>query len=348
MTTLDPARVDPLTVDPLTVDEVTARRERRLFIVLVLNLVIVAAQAVVGVVANSLGLLADAGHSLTDVAAVAVSLYAVRLTRRPATARRSYGFHRSTVLAAQANAAGLLAVTALIVFFGVRGLLDPPAVEGGWVLAAAVVSAVVNGAAAWMLARGATRHGSHGGHGHHRDLNMRSAALHMVGDAVTSAGVALTAVVILATGGFQWLDPAVSLVIAVLIAVQAVRLVGETTDLLLESTPPGLVVEDLVEAIVGVGSVDDVHDLHAWSLSPDVRAVSAHLVLSGRPSLAEAQVVAQAAKAAIADRFSITHATFELECEHCVDRDTNPCCLGEQGSYRVSMGPDGPRRTNHS
>ncbi|HVF14529.1 MAG TPA: hypothetical protein VM942_08015, partial [Acidimicrobiales bacterium] len=109
------------------------------------------------------------------------------------------------------------------------------------------------------------------------------------------------------------------------------RLVGETTDLLLESTPPGLVVDDLVEAIVGVGSVDDVHDLHAWSLSPDVRAVSAHLVLSGRPSLAEAQVVAQAAKAAIADRFSITHATFELECEHCVDRDTDPCCLASRG-----------------
>jgi cobalt-zinc-cadmium efflux system protein len=340
------ARLDP---GPVTVDEVTARRERRLFVVLVLNLVIVAAQAVVGVVANSLGLLADAGHSLTDVAAVAVSLYAVRLTRRPATARHSFGFHRSTVLAAQANAAGLLAVTALICFFGVRGLLDPPAVEGGWVLAAAVVSAIVNGAAAWMLARGALGHG-HGSHGgrQHRDLNMRSAALHMVGDAVTSAGVALTAVVIIVTGGFQWLDPAVSLVIAVLIAVQAVRLVGETTDLLLESTPPGLVVADLIEAIVGVGTVDDVHDLHAWSLSPDVRAVSAHLVLSGRPSLAEAQVVAQAAKAAIADRFSITHATFELECEHCVDRDTNPCCLGEQVSYRVSMGPDTPRRTNHS
>ena len=329
-------------------DEVTARRERRLFAVLVLNLGIVVAQAVVGVVAHSLGLLADAGHSLTDVAAVAVSLYAVRLTRRPATAHRSYGFHRSTVLAAQANAAALLAVTALIAYFGVRGLMHPPDVEGGWVLAAAVVSAVVNGAAAWMLAHRPSGHGSSGhrssghrssghrsadaGHQHGRDLNMRSAALHMVGDAVTSAGVALTAVVILATGGFQWLDPAVSLVIAVLISVQAVRLVGETTNVLLESTPAGLVVDDLVAAIVGVGSVDDVHDLHAWSLSPDVRAVSAHLVLSGRPSLAEAQVVAQAAKVAIAERFSITHATFELECETCVDRGTDPCCLGPGSS----------------
>ncbi len=324
-------------------DEVTARRERRLFWVLVLNLVIVVAQAVVGLVANSLGLLADAGHSLTDVAAVAVSLYAVRLTRRPATARRSYGFHRSTVLAAQANAGALLVVTGLVAYFGVRGLMHPPDVEGGWVLVAAVVSAVVNGTAAWMLARGNL------GHGHsHRDLNMRSAALHMVGDAATSATVALTAVVILFTGGFQWLDPAVSLVIAVLIAVQAVRLVGETTDVLLESTPRGLVVGDLVDVIVGLGSVDDVHDVHAWSLSPDVRAVSAHLVLSGTPSLAEAQVVAQAAKVAIAERFSITHATFELECENCVDFDTNPCCLGERGSYGVSIGPDDPRPTNHS
>jgi cobalt-zinc-cadmium efflux system protein len=295
----------------------SARRERRLLVVLLLNLVIVVAQAVVGLLAHSLGLVADAGHSLTDVAAVAVSLYAVRLARRPATVRRSYGFHRSTVLAAQANAAALIAVSGLIGYFGVRGLLHPPAVQGGWVLVAAVVSAVVNGAAAWML-----------GHGHQHDLNLRAAALHMVGDAATSASVAVTAVVILATGGFQWLDPAVSLVIAGLIAVQAVRLVGETTDMLLESTPPGLVVEDLVETIVGLGSVDDVHDVHAWSLSPDVRAVSAHLVLSGRPSLADAQAVAQAAKLAIAERFSITHATFELECENCVDRGTDPCCLG--------------------
>jgi cobalt-zinc-cadmium efflux system protein len=308
-----------------------------LLVVLLLNLAIVVAQAVVGVLAHSLGLVADAGHSLTDVAAVAVSLYAVRLARRPATARRSYGFHRSTVLAAQANAAALIAVSGLIGYFGVRGLLNPPAVEGGWVLVAAVISAVVNGAAAWML-----------GHGHHHDLNLRAAALHMVGDAATSASVALTAVVILATGGFRWLDPAVSLVIAGLIAVQAVRLVGESTDMLLESTPPGLVVDDLIEAIIGVGSVDDVHDVHAWSLSPDVRAVSAHLVLSGRPSLADAQAVAQAAKVAVAERFSITHATFELECENCVDRDTNPCCLGDQGSYRVSMGPEVPRGTNHS
>ncbi|MEA2973980.1 MAG: cobalt-zinc-cadmium efflux system protein [Actinomycetota bacterium] len=307
----------------------SARRERRLLIVLLLNLVIVVAQAAVGLVAHSLGLVADAGHSLTDVAAVAVSLYAVRLARRPATLRRSYGFHRSTVLAAQANAAALLAVTGFIAYFGVRGLLHPPDVQGGWVLAAAVVSAAVNGAAAWML-----------GHGHHHDLNMRSAALHMVGDAATSASVAVTAVVILVTGGYQWLDPAVSLLIAALIAVQAVRLVGETTDMLLESTPPGLVVDDLIEAILGLGSVDDVHDVHAWSLSPDVRAVSAHLVLSGQPSLADAQAVAQAAKVAVAERFSITHATFELECEHCVDRDTNPCCLGDQGSYRVSMEED--------
>lgn len=295
----------------------SARRERRLKLVLWLNVVVVVAQAVVGVLAHSLGLVADAGHSLSDVAAVAVSLFAVRLARRPATARRSFGFHRSTVLAAQANAAALLVVTGLLFFFGVRALLDPPAVEGGWVLVAAVVSAGVNGAAAWML-----------GHGHDRDVNMRSAALHMVSDAATSASVAITAVVILATGGYYWLDPAVSLLIAGLIAVQAVRLVGETTDLLLESTPPGLAVDDLVETIVGVGSVDDVHDVHAWSLSSDVRAVSAHLVLAGRPSLAEAQAVAQAAKVAIAERFSITHATFELECENCVDRGTDPCCLG--------------------
>lgn len=295
--------------------ETVSRRQRRLTLVLGLNLAIVAGQAVVGVLANSIGLLADAGHSLTDVAAVGLSLYAVRLARRPATTHRSFGFHRSTVLAAQGNAAALLVVTLVIGFFGVRGLLHPPDVAGGWVLAAAVVGAVVNGAAAWMLGQG--QHG--------QDLNLRSAALHMTADSATSAGVALSAGVILLTGGFHWLDPAVSLVIAALIARQALRLVGETTDVLLESTPPGLAVDELVEAIVGVDSVDGVHDVHAWSLSPDVRAVSAHLVLSGRPTLAEAQAVARAAKAVVAERFGIVHATFELECVDCADAETDPC-----------------------
>ncbi len=169
----------------------------------------------------------------------------------------------------------------------------------------------------------------------HGDLNMRSALLHMAGDAAASAGVAATAGVILVTGGFDWLDPAVSLLITAFIAIRAASLVREATEVLLESTPPGLDVDELVSALCNVVDVEGVHDLHAWSLSSDVLAVSAHLVIAGQPSLAKAQAVADQAKAVLADRFAIAHATLELECSNCVDDDIDPCRLGTLAAIRL-------------
>lgn len=183
-------------------------------------------------------------------------------------------------------------------------------------LLAAAASAIANGYAALLLR---DRHG---------DLNMRSAVLHMTADAAASAGVAVAATVILLTGGFDWLDPAVSLLITLFIAVRAAGLVREATDVLLESTPPGLDVDELVAALRDVAGVEGVHDLHVWSLSPEVRAVSAHLLIAGQPSLVKAQSVAETAKAVLAERFAIVHATLELECESCVDDDADPCRLG--------------------
>jgi len=166
------------------------------------------------------------------------------------------------------------------------------------------------------------RHGHGGG-----DLNMRSALLHMAGDALASLGVAIAGLVILVTGRYDWLDPAVSIGIAVLIAFEAVRLVRQAADVLLESTPRDLDLGDLSAAIVDVEGVDEVHDLHVWSLSSDVRALSAHLVLSGHPSLEEAQVVGERVKRTIGSPFVIAHATLELECESCNDGDGDPCVM---------------------
>jgi cobalt-zinc-cadmium efflux system protein len=298
--------------------EVVARRSRRLVIVLVINLLVVIVQVGAGLAGHSLGLLADAGHNLTDVAAVVISLIAVRLTRRPATASRSYGYHRSSVLAAQANAALIIAVAVLIGFEGVRRLVHPHAVTGGLVVAVALWALVANAAAAGLL--------------HERDahdLNMRSALLHMAGDAMASGGVAVAGAVIATTGGSYWLDPLVSIGVAALIAVQAVRLVRDAADVLLESTPSGLDMTRLTTAMSGVDGVEDVHDVHAWSLSSEVRAMSAHVVLAGHPTLEQAQVVAEAVKAAIAGPFGIAHATLELECETCVDGDIDPCTMDE-------------------
>ena len=291
------------------------KREQKLRVVMWLNIAIVAAQVVFGIVAHSLGLIADAGHNLTDVAAVLTSLIAVRLTRRAANPQRSFGYHRATVLAAQANAASILVVTALVTYEAIRRLTHPTAVDGAVVIVVALAAAAANLAAVVVLRDGHIGHGHGGG----QDLNTRSVVLHMAGDTAASIGVALTGVVIVATGGWYWLDPAISIAIGLLIAAQAWRLLRDTIDVLLESTPDGLDTDALAVAIAAVAGVEEVHDLHVWSLASDVRAMSAHLVLEGHPTLEQAQVTGTAAKAVVSGPFSIAHATFELECETCRD-----------------------------
>ena len=290
-------------------------RERRLTIVIVLNLAIVAAQVVTGIIARSLGLLADAGHNLADVGAVALSLWAVRLSHRRPTPSRSFGWHRSTVLAAQANAAAILAVTALIAFEAIKRLGNPTDVRGGIVIGSALAALVGNGFSVLLLRDS------------HHDLNMRSATLHMLGDVGASAAVAIAGLVILTTGGNDWVDPVVSLAVGLLITREAVRLLRATTDVLLEATPASLDLDVLIDTIATDPGVEAVHDVHAWALSSDVHALSAHVVMNGHPTLEEAQVVGDRLKRMIAGRFHIAHATLELECESCIDGDDDPCAI---------------------
>jgi cobalt-zinc-cadmium efflux system protein len=296
--------------------QASQRREKRLRMALGLNAVIVVVQVVFGVVAHSLGLLADAGHNLTDVLAVVLSLVAVRWARRRPTGQRSFGHHRATILAAQANAFLILGATVLITYEGLRRILHPSAVDGGIVIVVALVAAAGNLAAAIALRE------PHGDHGH--DLNMRSAFLHMAGDAAASVGVAVAGLIMLLTKGNYWLDPLVSIVIGAIIAYHAWKLLRSTNEVLLESTPAGLDIVELTAVINAVDGVEHVHDLHVWSLSSDIRALSAHVVLDGHPTLEEAQVVATAIKRLIGPRFSIAHATLELECESCMDE--GPWC----------------------
>ena len=164
------------------------------------------------------------------------------------------------------------------------------------------------------------------------DLNMRSAMLHMAGDAVASLGVAAAGVVITLTEGWYWLDPAVSIALGLLIARSALRLLRKTLDVLLESTPDGLDTAALSATLSAVEGVEEVHDLHVWALASDVRAMSAHIVVSGHPSLEQAQAIGYAAKASVSEEFAITHATLELECESC--RDDGSWCAFETTSHR--------------
>jgi cobalt-zinc-cadmium efflux system protein len=285
-------------------------RSQRLRIAWGLNAALVVAQVAVGLGAHSVGLIADAGHNLTDVAALTLSIVAVRLLGRPGDDRRSFGYHRGTILAAQANAAALLVVTMLIVYEAIRRLMHPETIHAGPVIVVAIAATMINLVAARFL------------DDHSHDLNMRGALLHMTSDALTSAGVAASAIVIGATGGNNWLDPAVSLVIACVIAFRAVQLLGATTNVLLESTPTDVEPAALVAAMTAVPGVEAVHDLHTWSLSSDYRALSAHIVLEGEPSLADAQRTTDEVKRVVASQFGISHATLEPEADPCAEE---PC-----------------------
>ncbi len=287
-------------------------RTRRLTVSLLLNTGLVVVQVAFGLVAHSTGLLADAGHNLADVGALILSLVAVRLALRPPSAERSFGNHRATILAALANASLIAVVTVLIVIDSIHRLGHPEPVRAGVVVIVAAVGLLVNGLAALIL-----RDGSN-------DLNMRSALLHMVGDALASVAVMAAGVVLLFAPSATWLDPVSALVVAMIIVYQAGRVFRGSIAVLLESTPTDVDLAELTAVMAGVPGVSEVHDLHVWSLSSEMRVLSAHMVLSGHPTLEEAQVVGEHVKEAIAVPFSISHSTLELECERCND-DDDPC-----------------------
>ncbi|HLW45126.1 MAG TPA: cation diffusion facilitator family transporter [Acidimicrobiales bacterium] len=299
-------------------------RSRRLVAAAAVNAVLVVAEIVAGVAAHSSALLSDAGHNLADVAAVGLSLAAVRWALRPRSEMRTYGNHRGTILAALANATVLAVVTVAIVALAVDRLLHPHAVHGVLMSAVAGGAVVVNGVA-WLALR------EPGG-----DLNLQSAALHMVADAASSAAVVVAGIVVAVAGqGADLADPAASLAVAALILVQAVRVMRESADVLLESTPSDVDLAELRSALSSVEGVGDVHDLHVWSLSSDYRALSAHLVLTGHPSLEQAQQVGGEARRNVARRFGIAHTTFEMECERCDDELVDPCQVDETLSATV-------------
>jgi cobalt-zinc-cadmium efflux system protein len=244
-----------------------------------------------------------------------MSLVAVRWALRPRSAAHSFGYHRGTILAALANAAIIAAVTVAIVVVGVDRLLHTRPVDGGIVVGVALGAFAVNAVAAVVL-----REPGH-------DLNMRSAAFHMTADAAASLVVAAAGVVILVDSALRWADPVASLAVGVLIIIQAYRLLRASLEIPLESVPGDVDLAALTGAMVTTPGVADVHDLHVWSLSSEVRALSAHIVVVGHPSLEQAQAIGDRVKAAVAEPFTIAHTTLELECERCSDDESDPCLM---------------------
>jgi cobalt-zinc-cadmium efflux system protein len=265
-------------------------------------------EAVGGALAGSLALLADAGHMLADAAALALAWLAFRIARRPSDWQRTYGFHRFQVLAAYSNGLTLFFIALAIGYEAVHRLRAPSEVLAGPMLAVAVTGLLVNLAAFAML------------HGADRDnLNIRGAMLHVLGDLLGSVATIVAALVILWTG-WTPIDPLLSVLVAVLILRSAWYLVAESGHILLEGAPKGLDVRalkaDLVAAIPGV---EDVHHVHAWSLTEDRPMVTLHARIAEPAGATDTARIAAAIKSHLHARYGITHATVEIECETCAD-----------------------------
>ncbi len=272
---------------------------RRLTIALVVTAVFLVAEVVGGYLSNSLALLADAGHMLTDVGALALSLFVAWFSRQPATPQKTYGYLRWEILAAFINGAVLLVASAFILWESVRRLSAPEPVAGGLMLVVAVAGLLVNALSAWML------HGSA-----HHSMNIRAAYLHVLGDLLGSVA-AIVAAVLVRWQGWLVADPIASIIMTGLIVLGAWRLVKEAVDVLLEATPAHIELESLRRAMAAVAGVREVHDLHVWTLTSGVVAMSAHAVA---PADAGHQRVLRELHAAV-ERFGIHHATIQLEGE---------------------------------
>ena len=244
-----------------------AESRRRLSLVLGITAAVMVAEAVGGWLAHSLALLADAGHMLADVAALGLSLVVAHLAQRPATAERTFGLLRLEIVAALVNGAALLAISLGIALEAYHRFGAPQPVRGALLLGVAAVSLVANAAGAAILHRG-----------HRHSLNQRGAYLHVVGDVLGSAGALAAGAIILATGWVQ-ADPLISVLIALLILGSAWRLVKESTAILLEAAPAHIALADVHDCIASIPGVASVHDLHVWTVTSGVIAMSGHLVV---------------------------------------------------------------------
>ena len=263
-----------------------------------LNLAFVLAETIFGLRAHSLALLADAGHNLSDVLGLALAWVGSVLARRGPTPRFTYGLRRFSILAAIANAGLLLIAVGAIAIEAVQRFQQPAPVASGTVMAVAAVGIVINvGTALGFLS------------GRHADLNIRGAFLHMMSDAVASAGVVVTGL-LLAITGWLWLDPAVSLLLVALITWSTWGLARDSLDLALDAVPPGIDADAVSTLLRELDGVVEVHDLHIWGMSTTDVALTVHLV---RPCAGGEDALLATATAQLRARFGISHATIQLE-----------------------------------
>ncbi|GMV41925.1 MAG: cation efflux system protein [Myxococcales bacterium] len=277
-----------------------SRETRSLRLTLLLTGTILVVEVVGGLLSGSLALLSDAGHMLGDVSAVVLSMLALRLAGRAADTLRTYGWYRLEILAALANGVVLLGIATFVVLEAIERLRSPQPVDSMLMLGVAVIGLAANAAALFVL------------HGSRSNLNVRSVFLHVMGDALSSVGVVVGAVLIAVTGNTM-IDPILSCVIGVIITIGAVSLVRESAHILLEGVPAHIDATAVGGRILDVPGVEAVHDLHIWCLTSDRVALSAHIVVPPGNDMEESGRILHAVEALLVQEYAISHATLQIE-----------------------------------
>jgi len=276
----------------------TAQHRSRLVAVFLITLVIFVVEVVGGLASNSLALLADAGHVFTDVVGVGLALGAIWIAARPASDERTFGFYRAEILGAVINAVLLFGVAAYVLYEAWRRLMEPPEVGSALMLAVALAGGAANAVSLWLLRRAQGE-----------SLNMRGAYLEVMGDLLGSVAVVVAAIVIALTGQ-TIADPIASALIGVLILPRTWGLLREALDILLESTPKGMRLAEVREHLLRARGVEDIHDLHAWTITSGMKVASAHVVLRDGADPAK---VLEELNECLAEDFDVEHSTIQLE-----------------------------------
>jgi cobalt-zinc-cadmium efflux system protein len=292
--------------DHTTTNHLVDDSSRGLKFALGITAVIMAAEITGGIFSNSLSLISDAGHMLVDVLSLALSLIALNLAKRPATVTRTFGLHRAEILAALANGVTLVLISAYIFYESIHRFSKPPAVHTPLMIIVAAVGLAGNLLTIQLLRR--TRR---------NNLNIRAAFFHVFGDTISSVGV-IAAGIVIAVTGWELADPIIAIVIGCIILWGAVSLVRESVDILLETVPKNIPLEQVTETVMGVKGVVELHDLHVWTITSGIYALSTHVLIEDQ-MLSRTREITDEINHLLAQKFNIMHTTFQLENEKSAD-----------------------------
>jgi cobalt-zinc-cadmium efflux system protein len=310
--------------------EASQKTTVRLSLSLFLTLAFVIIEAAAGIFANSLALLTDAAHNLTDVIALGLTWFAVRITSQPANAQKTYGYHRAGILVALLNSTTLVLISLGIFYEAYHRFMAPPDVQSGILIGVGLIAVVVNLVTALLVQRGSEH-----------DLNLRSAFVHLMGDVLSTVGAVIAGVIIYFTNA-NWLDPFVSVLIGFLILYNAWGILKDAIDILLEATPRDVDVQAMVKDIAQVDGVLGIHDIHVWSLTQSLRTMSAH-ILTDDLHISAGAGIQHEINELLTHRYNIVHATLQLECVECAP-DSLYCDLN--GHIHVEA-PAVPHHSDH-